>query len=86
MAEHNHANRREWIADDRVGKPFTVIFTNGDLPTNPFASAILARHLRSSSLVFRVESRPLSREGSASEEVLGASYDLDRPLDRLLRK
>jgi hypothetical protein len=37
MAEHNHANRSEWVADNRVGKSFTVISTNGDLPTNPMS-------------------------------------------------
>jgi hypothetical protein len=35
MAEDNSANRREWVADDRVGKIFIRIFTNGDLPMNP---------------------------------------------------
>jgi hypothetical protein len=37
MAEDNIANRSEWVPDDRVGKSFTVIFANGDLPTNPMS-------------------------------------------------
>jgi hypothetical protein len=34
MGEDN-ARRVEWIADDRVGKSFIVMFTNRDLPSNP---------------------------------------------------
>jgi len=37
MAEHNNANRSEWVPDDRVGKSFIVLSTNGDLPTNPMS-------------------------------------------------
>lgn len=37
MAGHDNANRGEWVPDDRVGKGFTVILTNGDLPTNPMS-------------------------------------------------
>ena len=38
MAEDSSANRSEWFGDDRVGKVFIRIFTNGDLrdlPKNP---------------------------------------------------
>lgn len=35
MAEDNIANRSEWVPDNRVGKIFIRIFTNGDLPKNP---------------------------------------------------
>ncbi len=37
MADDKNANRSEWVPYDRVGKAFTVIFTNGDLPTNPMS-------------------------------------------------
>jgi len=37
MAEHNNANRSAWVPDDRLGKPFIVLSTNGDLPTNPMS-------------------------------------------------
>ena len=37
MVEDNNANRNEWVPDNRVGKSFTVIFTNGDLPNNPMS-------------------------------------------------
>ena len=37
MVEDNNANRNEWVPDNRVGKSFTVIFTNGDLPDNPMS-------------------------------------------------
>ena len=35
MAEDSSANRSEWFGDDRVGRVFIRIFTNGDLPKNP---------------------------------------------------
>ena len=35
MAKDSSANRSEWFGDDRVGKVFIRIFTNGDLPKNP---------------------------------------------------
>jgi hypothetical protein len=35
MAEENIPNHSEWVPDDRVGKIFIRIFTNGDLPKNP---------------------------------------------------
>jgi hypothetical protein len=35
MADDNNANRSERVADDRVGKIFIRIFTNGDLQMNP---------------------------------------------------
>jgi hypothetical protein len=31
----DNASRIEWVADDRVGKSFIVMSTNGDLPSNP---------------------------------------------------
>jgi hypothetical protein len=38
MAEDSSANRSEWVRDDRVGKSFIVMSTNGDLlPTNPMS-------------------------------------------------
>jgi hypothetical protein len=37
MAEDSSANRSEWAGDDRVGKSFIVMSTNGDLPTNPMS-------------------------------------------------
>ncbi len=33
----NKANCGECVADERVGKFFMVIFTNGDLPDNPMS-------------------------------------------------
>ena len=37
MAEDSSANRSEWGGDDQVGKPFIMLSTNGDLPTNPMS-------------------------------------------------
>jgi hypothetical protein len=37
MAEDSCRNRSEWVGDDRVGKSFIVMSTNGDLPTNPMS-------------------------------------------------
>jgi hypothetical protein len=37
MAEDSSANRSVPVGDDQVGKPFIVLFTNGDLPTNPMS-------------------------------------------------
>lgn len=33
--DEDNARRVEWIADDRVGKSFIVMSTNGDLLNNP---------------------------------------------------
>ena len=37
MGEDSNVNRSEWAGDDRVGKSFIVMSTNGDLPTNPMS-------------------------------------------------
>jgi hypothetical protein len=37
MAEDSRVNRSEWVGDDRVGKSFIVMSTNGDLPMNPMS-------------------------------------------------
>jgi hypothetical protein len=37
MAEDSSADRSGWGGDDQVGKPFIVLSTNGDLPTNPMS-------------------------------------------------
>ena len=57
MAEDSSANRSEWVGDDRVGKSFVVIFTNGDLPDNPMS-------LRECAVCGGVFTREQSREHS----------------------
>jgi hypothetical protein len=37
MGEDSNVNPSEWAGDDRVGKSFIVMSTNGDLPTNPMS-------------------------------------------------
>jgi hypothetical protein len=59
MAEHNIDNRSAWVPDDRVGKPFIVLSTNGDLPNNPMS-------LRECMVCGEVFTRDESREHSGA--------------------